>query len=107
MLLPAALVRAASRSADAEEDRRTRGVGNGATATAGDDAGAGGGVLADWSTLVEEAQRHADCVPLSVEAQGLYAVQIEWSDGHSSSIYSYELLQRIGRAVQMHQPKTG
>ncbi len=37
-----------------------------------------------------------DIKPLKLEPVGLYAVQINWSDGHNSSIYSYEQLYRLG-----------
>jgi DUF971 family protein len=32
---------------------------------------------------------------LSVEPVGNYAIQIHWSDGHSTGIYSYEHFRRI------------
>lgn len=32
---------------------------------------------------------------LNVEAMGHYAFRIDWSDGHSSGIYSYEHLRKI------------
>lgn len=32
---------------------------------------------------------------LSVEPVGSYAIKINWSDGHSAGIYSYEHLRRI------------
>ncbi len=34
----------------------------------------------------------ADIIPLRIEKMGNYAVAIEWSDGHTSSIYSYSSL---------------
>lgn len=33
--------------------------------------------------------------PLKIKAVGLYALQIEWNDGHSTGIYSYDLLRRL------------
>jgi len=36
----------------------------------------------------------ADIRPERVEPVGNYAVQIHWSDGHSSGIYTWELLRR-------------
>ena len=32
---------------------------------------------------------------LNVEPMGHYAIQIHWSDGHSTGIYSYEYLRKI------------
>ena len=36
----------------------------------------------------------ADIRPERVEAVGSYAVQFYWSDGHSSGIYTWDLLRR-------------
>lgn len=36
-----------------------------------------------------------DIRPVSIVEVGRYAVQIEWSDGHGSGIYSWELLRRL------------
>jgi DUF971 family protein len=33
---------------------------------------------------------------LAVEPQGNYAIKISWSDGHSTGIYSWEYLHRLG-----------
>jgi len=32
---------------------------------------------------------------LNVEAVGHYAIRIDWSDGHSSGIYSFDHLRKI------------
>lgn len=37
----------------------------------------------------------ADVYPLSIEYVGRYAIHIDWSDGHSTGIYPFELLRRI------------
>jgi len=33
--------------------------------------------------------------PISIDPVGLYGIQIEWSDGHSTGIYTYETLGRL------------
>ena len=45
-----------------------------------------------------------DVRPLSLTEVGRYAVQIGWSDGHQTGIYSWDLLRRlaeehVGRAA--------
>jgi DUF971 family protein len=37
--------------------------------------------------------------PVTIEPRGNYAVSIEWSDGHSGSIYPYEYLKRLNAEV--------
>ena len=36
-----------------------------------------------------------DVAPRSIQPVGRYALQIEWSDGHSSGIYPYERLRAL------------
>ena len=36
-----------------------------------------------------------DVRPLSVKAVGRYAIQIDWSDGHSTGIYPYRRLRAL------------
>ena len=38
----------------------------------------------------------ADVHPLRIEPVGRYAIQIEWSDGHSSGIYPFRRLRELG-----------
>ncbi|MCF8720513.1 DUF971 domain-containing protein [Nitrospina gracilis] len=33
--------------------------------------------------------------PLKIKAVGLYALQFDWNDGHSTGLYPYELLRRL------------
>jgi len=33
--------------------------------------------------------------PMSLKAVGLYALQFEWNDGHSTGLYPYELLRHL------------
>ena len=37
-----------------------------------------------------------DVRPVGIVSVGNYAIQIRWSDGHDSGIYSYEYLKRLG-----------
>jgi DUF971 family protein len=36
-----------------------------------------------------------DIRPVEIRGVGNYAVQVEWSDGHSTGLYSWETLRRI------------
>ena len=36
-----------------------------------------------------------DVIPLSIQPVGHYAIQIFWSDGHSTGIYSFEYLRSL------------
>jgi DUF971 family protein len=38
--------------------------------------------------------------PLAIEYVGRYALQFYWSDGHSTGIYSFELLRRLDDSDQ-------
>jgi len=44
---------------------------------------------------LDEARVPMDVHPLSLHAVGRYAVQIEWSDGHSTGIYTFERLRKL------------
>lgn len=45
--------------------------------------------------LLDPATIPADIRPLEVRPVGSYAIQIFWSDGHSSGIYSWDTLRQI------------
>jgi len=45
--------------------------------------------------LLDPARVPADVRPLRIALVGAYAIRIEWSDGHSTGIYPYELLWRL------------
>jgi DUF971 family protein len=45
--------------------------------------------------LLDPARVTADVHPLRIALVGAYAIRIEWSDGHSTGIYPYELLWRL------------
>ncbi len=36
-----------------------------------------------------------DVHPVRIESVGRYAIQIEWSDGHSSGIYPFQRLRKL------------
>ena len=45
----------------------------------------------------------ADVQPLSIESVGRYAIQIEWSDGHSTGIYPFERLRALDTGAEPEQ----
>ena len=45
--------------------------------------------------ILDSATIPADIRPLEIHPVGSYAIQITWSDGHSSGIYAWETLRRI------------
>ncbi len=51
----------------------------------------------EWSgkRVVGEAQVPADVKARNMQNVGRYAVQIEWSDGHSTGIYSWDYLLKL------------
>ncbi len=51
----------------------------------------------EWSGAgrLDPATVPDDVHPLRIEAVGRYALQIEWSDGHSAGIYPYRRLREL------------
>ncbi|HZY04747.1 MAG TPA: DUF971 domain-containing protein [Anaeromyxobacteraceae bacterium] len=45
--------------------------------------------------VLDPASIPADIRPLSIEGVGNYAVQIRWSDGHSTGIYTWQTLREV------------
>ncbi len=45
--------------------------------------------------MVGEGQVKGDVKPRGMNEVGRYAMQVEWSDGHSTGIYSWEYLLKI------------
>jgi ATP-binding protein involved in chromosome partitioning len=41
-----------------------------------------------------------DVAPRDITSVGLYAIAVTWNDGHSSSIYSFDLLRSLGDAAR-------
>jgi DUF971 family protein len=58
------------------------------------------GCVEEWSgrRTVDPATIPADVHPLEIQPVGNYALSIRWSDGHSSGIYSWETLRKLGHA---------
>ena len=57
----------------------------------------------EWSgePLLAPESVDADVAPIGIQPVGRYAIQIEWSDGHASGIYSFERL----RALELHSDR--
>ena len=51
----------------------------------------------EWTgeKLVEEAKIPQDVRPEALETVGLYGLRIQWSDGHSTGIYTFEHLRGL------------
>jgi DUF971 family protein len=51
----------------------------------------------EWSgkRVVGEAQVKGDVKPQGMNEVGRYAMQVQWSDGHSTGIYSWDYLLKI------------
>ena len=47
-----------------------------------------------------------DVRPVRIQPVGRYAVNIQWSDGHGSGIYSFDYLRRLCPCPQCQEPKT-
>lgn len=45
---------------------------------------------------LDPAQVPADVRPVKIEGVGRYALQIEWSDGHTAGIYPFRRLRELG-----------
>jgi len=45
---------------------------------------------------LDAASVPADVQPRRIESVGRYAIQIDWSDGHSSGIYPFQRLRDLG-----------
>lgn len=49
--------------------------------------------------IVTEEMVPADVHPLSIHPVGRYAIQIIWSDGHQTGIYTWERLWQLAEAL--------
>jgi ATP-binding protein involved in chromosome partitioning len=49
---------------------------------------------------LDPADVPADVHPLRIEPVGRYAIQFEWSDGHSSGIYPFRRLRALDEPVR-------
>lgn len=55
------------------------------------------GCVEEWSgrKMLDPNQVPDDIRPLRLSPVGQYALHIEWSDGHTTGIYTFELLREI------------
>lgn len=53
--------------------------------------------VSEWTgkRMVQEEQIAEGVHPVAVDAVGNYAIQITWSDGHSTGIYPFERLRQM------------
>lgn len=51
----------------------------------------------EWSgeALLAPNSVPEDVAPVGIQSVGRYAIQIEWSDGHSTGIYPFERLRKL------------
>lgn len=51
----------------------------------------------EWSgkRLIKKGSIPEDIKPLKIEGIGRYAIKVEWSDGHDTGLYSFDLLREI------------
>ena len=56
----------------------------------------------EWTgeVIVKPETIPADIVPVLISPVGQYAIQINWSDGHSTGIYSFDLLREVCPCVE-------
>ena len=47
------------------------------------------------NTRLREESISKDVRPLSIDPVGRYAIRFQWSDGHSTGIYTFELLREL------------
>jgi ATP-binding protein involved in chromosome partitioning len=52
----------------------------------------------EWSgePRLDEASVPEDIQPKRIQSVGRYAIQIRWTDGHETGIYSFERLRKLG-----------
>jgi DUF971 family protein len=53
---------------------------------------------------LEPASVPGDVRPLGIELVGRYAIQVRWSDGHSTGLYSFDLLRRLAQPEDSEVP---
>lgn len=61
----------------------------------------------EWSGegQLDPASVPEDVHPLRIEGVGRYAIQIDWSDGHTSGIYPFRRLRALGEAARTAEPR--
>lgn len=57
----------------------------------------------EWSgeALLAPDSVPEDVAPVGIQSVGRYAIQIEWSDGHSTGIYPFERLRKLADAGKL------
>lgn len=52
----------------------------------------------EWTNapLLDPASVPADVRPLRIDPIGLYGIQVQWSDGHSTGITTFDTLRALG-----------
>jgi DUF971 family protein len=53
--------------------------------------------------ILDLATVSEDVHPVGLEFSGNYALKIQWSDGHSTGLYSWEHLSRLANAPEVEQ----
>ena len=53
--------------------------------------------------ILRESEVPSDVHPLSIHPVGRYAIQILWSDGHNTGIYTWERLHELARQAPSPQ----
>lgn len=66
------------------------------------------GCVDEWSgrRTLDPASIPADVKPKTISGVGRYAVQIGWSDGHSTGIYSWGFLDKLHHELAAASPKS-
>jgi DUF971 family protein len=54
--------------------------------------------------LLDPSTIPADIRPVGISAVGNYAIQIEWSDGHGTGLYTWATLRAIGERGRAPEP---
>lgn len=64
------------------------------------------GCVEEWSgrPLLDPATVPESVRPLGMHEVGRYAIQIDWSDGHDTGIYTWELLRKLGEENPGEEP---
>ena len=52
----------------------------------------------DGDKLLDPGSFPADVHPLSISQVGRYAIHIQWSDGHSTGIYTFQRLRELDQS---------
>lgn len=60
----------------------------------------------EWSRrkIIREENIPLDVIPKKIESVGRYALNILWSDGHSTGIYTFEQLRNLCECSQCKAP---